>query len=243
MPEAGLSRRVRSRLEELGARYDLGVRALDALAALLQMLADDPHAPTTVCAPHEAVEGHVADSLVALELGAFESPRVVLDIGAGAGFPALALAAARPQLTIHAAESAKRKCEYIRAAALAAGLRSVTVHHARAEELPLGRETADLVTVRALASLPVLAEYAAPLLAPGGMLIAWKGRRDEAEEADGAAAAAIVGLEAAEVHRVDPFSAARDRHLHVFRKVAPAPERYPRRPGMARKRPLSANSG
>jgi 16S rRNA (guanine527-N7)-methyltransferase len=243
VPDEGLSRRVRGRLEELGDRYDLGPRARHSLAALLQMLADDSHAPTTVRAPHEAVDAHVGDSLVALELGVFETPSVVLDIGAGAGFPGLALAAARPDLSVHAAESAARKCEYIRAAALAAGLHGVNVHHARAEDLPLGRETADVVTVRALASLPVLAEYAAPLLAPGGVLIAWKGRRDEAEEAAGAAAAAIVGLEPAEVHRVYPFPAARDRYLHVFRKVAPAPERFPRRPGMARKRPLSANSG
>jgi 16S rRNA (guanine527-N7)-methyltransferase len=243
MPDGGLSRRVRNRLEELGGRYDLGPQSLHSLAALLQLLADAPHAPTTVRSPHEAVDAHVADSLVALELGAFDSPRVVLDIGAGAGFPSLALAAARPDLTVHAAESSARKCEYIRAAALAAGLRGIAVYHARAEELPLGRETADIVTVRALASLPVLAEYAAPLLAPGGTLIAWKGRRDEAEEADGTAAAALVGLAPAEIHRVEPFADAHDRHLHVFRKVAPAPERFPRRPGMARKRPLSANSG
>ena len=70
------------------------------------------------------------------------------------------------------------------------------------------------------------------------MLVAWKGARSAAEEASGAAAAAAVGLAAEEVLRVEPFEGARERHLHVFRKIAPTPERFPRRAGMAAKRPL-----
>ena len=86
----------------------------------------------------------------------------------------------------------------------------------------------------------MLAEYAAPLLRDQGVLVAWKGRRDAQEEADGAYAAEQLGLEPVEIRRVQPFPAARDRHLHVMRKVAPTPSRFPRRPGMAAKRPLRA---
>jgi 16S rRNA (guanine527-N7)-methyltransferase len=96
----------------------------------------------------------------------------------------------------------------------------------------------DLVTARALAALPVVVEYAAPLLAVGGALVAWRGRPDRDAEATGAGAAAQVGLEPGEVRQVEPYSAARDRHLHVFRKTTPTPPRFPRRPGIARKRPL-----
>ena len=96
----------------------------------------------------------------------------------------------------------------------------------------------DAVTARALAPLPVLAEYAAPLLRVGGELVAWKGRRDAAEEAAGARAAAEVGLEAVAVQQVEPFPGARDLHLHVLRKVTATPTRFPRRAGQARKRPL-----
>jgi 16S rRNA (guanine527-N7)-methyltransferase len=71
-----------------------------------------------------------------------------------------------------------------------------------------------------------------------GVLVAWKGARSASEEAGGAAAAAAVGLAAEEVRHVEPFPAARDRHLHVYRKIAPTPERFPRRAGMAAKRPL-----
>ena len=83
-------------------------------------------------------------------------------------------------------------------------------------------------------------EYAAPLLAAGGALVAWKGRRDGAEEADGAAAADRLGLAVGGVVRVQPFPTARDRHLHLYLKVGSTPNQYPRRPGMARKRPIRA---
>ena len=98
------------------------------------------------------------------------------------------------------------------------------------------------MTARALAALPVLCEYSAPLLAEGGLLIAWKGTVDERETAAGARAAAELGLEGAGVHAVDPYPGAGPATLHTFRKVAPTPARFPRRPGMARKRPLGAAS-
>jgi 16S rRNA (guanine527-N7)-methyltransferase len=68
--------------------------------------------------------------------------------------------------------------------------------------------------------------------------VAWKGRRDEAEEAAGANAADQLGMEVGEALHVTPYAGARDHHLHVLRKVADTPGRFPRRPGQARKRPL-----
>ena len=85
----------------------------------------------------------------------------------------------------------------------------------------------------------MLAEYAAPLLREGGVLVAWKGRRDEAEEAAGATAAGRLGLEVEDVRHVVPYAGARDHHLHIMRKVGPTPDRFPRRAGQARKRPLA----
>jgi 16S rRNA (guanine527-N7)-methyltransferase len=118
----------------------------------------------------------------------------------------------------------------------------VSVVNARAESWPEGLGAHDLVTARALAALPVLCEYAAPLLAGGGHLVAWKGAVGDQEAADGAAAAAELGLVGVHVRAVEPYAAARDHTLHVFRKDAPTPPRYPRRPGIATKRPLSAKS-
>jgi 16S rRNA (guanine527-N7)-methyltransferase len=72
--------------------------------------------------------------------------------------------------------------------------------------------------------------------------VAWKGRRDAVEEADGAAAARATGLEAAEIRPVRPFPGADHRHLHLYLKVGLTPNHYPRRAGMARKRPIRASS-
>lgn len=111
----------------------------------------------------------------------------------------------------------------------------------RAEEWAAGEGAGayDAVTARAVAALPVLVEYAAPLLKPGGTFVAWKGIRDPQEEAAGTRAAALVGLTPGPVVSVTPFPGATDRHLHSFVKTSPTPDRFPRRPGMAGKRPLA----
>jgi 16S rRNA (guanine527-N7)-methyltransferase len=226
-----------SRLDELGARYGV---SLDALQAILDLQATDPAASTTVRDPAEAVDRHVADSLVALELDTVRAARRVADLGAGAGWPGLALAAALPATHVALVESAVRHTRYLQRAVAAGGLHNVEVVHARAEEWTAGIGAHDVVCARALAALPVLCEYAAPLLVDTGVLVAWKGAVTDEEARAGAAAAGVVGLEPVEVRAVEPYPAAERRTLHVFRKVAPTPARFPRRPGMAVKRPLGA---
>ena len=102
-----------------------------------------------------------------------------------------------------------------------------------------GREAYDAVTARAVGPLPVLVEYAAPLLRDGGVLVAWKGARDELEEGAGRVAAEKVGMAVKEVIPVQPYPASENRHLHVYCKIAPTPPEFPRRAGMAKKRPLA----
>jgi 16S rRNA (guanine527-N7)-methyltransferase len=212
---------------------------------LLAALAAEPDPHTTVSAPEAALEVHVADSLSGLEVAELSSARRIADIGAGAGFPGLVLAIALPRAQVDLIESAGRKTavmdRLIQAAELA-NARSVT---ARAEDfartpamLGGGREAYDAVTARAVGSLALLVEYAAPLLRVDGVLVAWKGARDADEEAAGAAAARKLGMEVKEVVPAQPYEASENRHLHVFRKIAPTPPEFPRRAGTARKRPL-----
>jgi 16S rRNA (guanine527-N7)-methyltransferase len=228
----------RPRLEELAERWELRPGAVPRLDALLALLAADPTAPTTVTLPQEAADRHVADALDALALREVREATAIADLGSGAGFPGLVLAVALPGAEVALVESIGRKGTFMRRAIEAAGAANARVVVARAEAWPDGLGRHDLVTARALAPLGVLAEYAAPLLRPGGALVAWKGRRDPVEEADGAAAAAQLGLAPGTVHRVAPRPGAEDHHLHVMAKVAPTPPGFPRRPGMARKRPL-----
>ena len=230
--------RADERLDQLTAQYRLPPRARAALRVLLDHQAADEHAPTTVRTPDAAVDRHVADSLAALRLSEVRRARRVADIGAGAGWPGLALAAARPDAHVTLVESASRRSQYLRRAVLAAGLGNVDVVHARAEAWPEGSRRHDLVTARALAALPVLCEYAAPLLEIGGALVAWKGSVDDGELRAGATAANAVGLTPTLVEDADPYPGAGTATLHVFRKTSPTPPAYPRRPGVALKRPL-----
>jgi 16S rRNA (guanine527-N7)-methyltransferase len=233
---------VAGRLGELAARYGLPTGAESQLAALLALVATEPAAITTVRDPAEGVDAHVADSLVALDLPAVRSARRVADLGSGGGFPGLALAIALPAAHVALVESVGRKCAFLAGAVSELALANVEVVNGRAEAWPEGIGAQDLVVARALAPLPVLVEYAAPLLELGGALVAWKGRPEPAEDADGAAAADALGMSAPEAIAVEPFVGTRDRHLYLTSKVSPTPDRYPRRPGMARKRPIQASS-
>ena len=223
----------------LAERYGLDGSALAALQAVLAHMAEDATAPTTVRDPALAIDAHVADSLVALELDVVRSAARIADLGAGNGFPGLALATALPDAHVALVESATRKCAYLRRVVGVAGIGNAEVVHARAEEWADGLDANDLVAARALAALPVVAEYAAPLLRVGGHLIAWKGRRDGDEEERATRAAAELGLAVREVVSVSPFRGAEHRHLHIYEKMEPTPERFPRRAGRAASRPLA----
>jgi 16S rRNA (guanine527-N7)-methyltransferase len=192
--------------------------------------------------PAQAVDVHVADSLVALELPEVRRARRIADIGSGGGFPGLVLAIALPSAHVALVESVVRKCAFLRRAIAALALPNAEVVQARAEAWPTGLGVHDLITARALAPLPVLLEYAAPLLAIGGWLVAWKAARDAREEGDARSAAVAVGMSEPAPRRVEPFAGAIDRHLYLSSKVKPTPTGYPRRPGMARKRPIRAST-
>lgn len=237
-----MSARSDSRLAALARRFGLGSEPVAALNQLLDLIATDPAAPTTVIDPARAVDAHVADALVALELDAIREAGRIADLGSGAGFPGLVLAAALPAAGVALVESNGRKCEFLAHATETMGLANVEVVCSRAEDWDAGLGVNDVVTARAVAPLNVLVEYAAPLLTAGGALVAWKGRRDVQVEIDGAAAAAATGLAGAEVRRVQPWDGAEHLHLHRYVKVASTPKRYPRRPGIASKRPLRATT-
>ena len=233
---------VRLRIEQLAARHALSPGAADALERLLELLHADPAAPTAVRDPATAVDAHVADALVALGVDRVRDARRIADLGAGAGFPGLVLAAALPDAEVALVEANGRKCAFLERAVEAMGLRNAAIVAERAESWAGGVDSRDLVTARAVAPLAVLVEYAAPLLAPDGALVAWKGRREAEEERHGAAAGAATGLEVGEVRAVEPWNGAEHLHLHVYMKVASTPNRFPRRPGMARKRPLRGST-
>lgn len=225
-------------LPTLGERYGLGDRQLNQLEAVLDGLAQDEHAPTAVRDAGRAVDVHLADSLAALELRAVRAADTIADLGAGAGFPGLVLAIAVTGAEVSLVESQARKCAFIERLLTAAGIENARAVCTRAEEWKEGSGRNDVVVARALAAQPVVLEYAAPLLRVGGVLVDWRGRRDAQEEQSAECAGRELGMRLVELRYVEPYPGSRDRHLHVYEKVAPTPARFPRRPGIARKRPL-----
>jgi 16S rRNA (guanine527-N7)-methyltransferase len=232
----------RETLANLAAEYGLPAGAAVQFGRLLEALSDEPDPHTTVSDADRAVDVHLRDSLAALAAPALREAKAVVDIGSGPGFPGLPLAIALPDADFDLVESASRKVAVIGRLASAAGLANVRPVHARAEEWAAaeGRGAYDVASARAVAPLAVLAEYAAPLLRLGGTFIAWKGAADPVELEAGTAAAAELGLEARDPLPVAPYPGARDLYLHLYLKVGETPGRYPRRPGMAAKRPLGA---
>ena len=234
----------RETLAEVAAEHGLPASASDQFARLLGALAAEPDPHTTVSDPARAVDVHIRDSLSALALPAVRDSAAIADIGAGAGFPGLPLAIALPRARVDLIEAAGRKTAVIERLAAAAGVENARPVHARVEEWAAGEGAGayDLATARAVAPLAVLAEYAAPLLRVGGLFVAWKGGRVSEEEDASSVAAAELGLESLEIVPVKPYPGARDLHLYLYSKVRETPGGFPRRPGIAAKRPLGARN-
>jgi len=210
------------------------------ITQVLELLRDERASVSSVVEPERAWKVHVADSLSGLELEALREASRIADIGSGAGFPGLVLAVALPDSQIDLIESVGRKCAFIQGAIDAAGIANARVLNARSEDLAKeegARGSYDVVTARAVGRLATLAELASPLLKDGGALVAWKGKRDDEEEAQLASAASALAMEPGEIRHVGPFAGSEHRHLHLVRKMGPTPKDLPRRPGMAKKRP------
>jgi 16S rRNA (guanine527-N7)-methyltransferase len=229
-------------LAVLGERYGLDDRQLDQLDAVLNGLAKDEHAPTAIRAPEQAVDVHIADSLVALELEVVRKARTIADLGAGAGFPGVPLAVSVAASEVSLVEAQSRRCKFLEGLLEQAGVQNARAMCLRVEEWHAGTGANDVVVARAVAPQAVVLEYAAPVLRLGGTLVDWRGRRERMQEAQAARAADELGLSLLEIRHTEPYEGARDHHLHVFEKVSETPSRFPRRAGIARKRPLGRSA-
>lgn len=148
----------------------------------------------------------------------FEGP--IIDVGSGGGAPGIPLAHALPDREVTLLEAHGRKCAFLREHAPA----NARVVHGRAEEQEV--DTYGVALAKALALPPVAAEWCLPLVRPGGAAILWVGPSADADRV--ARVAAKLGAELEEA-----------AGFLVLRKVGPTPPGFPRRPGVAKKRPLA----
>jgi 16S rRNA (guanine527-N7)-methyltransferase len=202
---------------------------LERLALLVALVCATPVGVTAIRDPAEAAARHVLDALAGLPAIDAAPPGPLADVGSGGGLPGLVLAVVRPARETHLIEATARKAAFIAEAAAAIGA-AVHVHALRSEDIARGelRDACACVVARALAPPPVAAELCLPLCRPGGRVVLWS--REEAGD-DLAFAAAELRAEV-----IAPECAG----VLVLAKLAATPERFPRRPGMAAKRPLRA---
>jgi len=194
---------------------------------------------TRVVEPEAVAMLHLLDALAALPVLDEAGAQTALDLGSGGGVPGIVLALARPNTAWTLVDSVRKKTDALTGFVAALGLPNVTVLAERAEVLGRGphREAFDLVAARACAALPILAEYALPMVRRGGMLIAWKGQVGAEEMAAGAAASMLLGG-GEPGRRPSGVESLGDHAFVIVPKVASTPERFPRRPGRPGRRPL-----
>lgn len=203
---------------------------------------------TGAASAEEVLESHCADALALLETldrvvdGADARVRV-MDVGSGAGFPGIPLAIARPGWRFTLLDALRKRTTFLEAATRELGLSNVSVVWGRAEDVGKDlehREGYDVVTARAVAELKVLAEFCVPLARVGGHWVAAKNATAVEEMADAANAVTLLGGGQMVIETVDAVGPdGRPRAAVVCKKIAPTPDKYPRRAGMAKKRPLA----
>ena len=165
----------------------------------------------------------------------------VIDIGTGAGFPGLAMKIALPAMRLTLVESVGKKADFCRHVVNKLSLEQVDVIQDRAEALGqvlAHREQYDWAIARAVAVMPVLAEYLLPLVRVGGSVLAMKGENGPAETHAAEHALRILGGRLRQLVPIHLPGVAEDRYLVVIQKVAATPTTYPRRVGIPAKRPL-----
>lgn len=196
---------------------------------------------TAITEAQEVAVKHMVDSLTALETGLFAEGATVIDVGTGAGFPGLPLKIYRPDLKLTLMDSLQKRVGFLEAVVEELGLQEVACVHARAEEGARNkayREKFDLAVSRAVAALPVLAEYTLPFVKKGGFLVALKGAK-YAEEAEAAVRAlSLLGGSASRCQEVALPGLEDKRAIVTVKKLKPTPKAYPRKAGTPTKKPL-----
>lgn len=199
---------------------------------------------TGITDPYGIVIRHFVDSLTLVPF--LKEGATLIDVGTGAGFPAIPAAIARPDIKVTLLDSLNKRLVFLNAVCEELKLNAVTVH-ARAEdggqkaEL---RESFDVATARAVAALPTLCEYCVPFVKKGGVFVALKGPESDAELQDAKRAAGVLGASfnhsnVAQIPaKPQPDEEVFSRRLVVFDKTAQTPKTYPRPAAKIAKKPL-----
>ena len=199
------------------------------------------HNLTAIKDDEEVIVKHFADSLLISE--SIPEKASLIDVGCGPGFPSLPIAIYRPDLKILGIDSTAKKINYVNETARSLGLSNIEALSTRAEELSHqdARESFDVATARAVASLPVLCELCLPFVKVGGLFVAMKAQSaDEELEASKNAIEKCGGkLIETKRHELCHRSGLKEaRNIIIIKKVKQTPDIYPRLYSKITKKPL-----
>lgn len=222
---------------------------LDRFAELL-IAENQKYNLTRIDSPEQIQIRHFLDSLAALSIldelaQKTDKPLKILDIGSGAGFPGLVLAAVRPAWQVVSLEATEKKANFQKMVCEALELKNATILNGRAEEAAHRaqfRQVFDAVAARALAAMPVLTELSLALVKIGGLGLYWKGPSANEEALAARPAITKMGGEIGSVYSYTlqtGDSEPANLSLVVCRKIRHTPEEYPRVFGIMKKKPLS----
>ncbi|AIS53591.1 ribosomal RNA small subunit methyltransferase G [Thermoanaerobacter kivui] len=196
---------------------------------------------TAIIEEEEVVIKHFLDSLSTYKCGKMKGNEQIIDVGTGAGFPALPLKIVFPFLKITLLDSSKKRTMFLHHIVEELNLQEVNVIHGRAEDIGKDsayREKFDVCVARAVASLNVLLEYTLPFVKVDGYFVALKGREIEEEMVNSQRALKELKGSVEEIIKIDiPYSNI-VHHLIVVKKIDTSPIKYPRRPNAIQKSPL-----
>lgn len=183
---------------------------------------------------------HFLDSLTLLKYAPLKQNTSLIDVGTGAGFPGLVIAAARDDISVTLLDSTGKKLKVVSDIADAMGLKNHTVLHARAEEAGKSkeyRENFDYACARAVAELRVLSEYCLPFVKPGGSFISMKGANAASEISDALNAVSVLG---GKIERNETFDlcGSGERSIIIIKKISQIPTKYPRASTLISRKPL-----
>ena len=195
---------------------------------------------TAITEPEEVAVKHMIDSLLVYKKENFTG-KTLVDVGTGAGFPGIPLKIYDPTLQVTLLDSLAKRLKFLEEVIKALGLDNIVCKHLRAEDAGRDRqlrEHFDIAIARAVAPLPVLAEYCLPLVKVGGNFYAMKGNKYEEEALEGKTALSILGGKITEIQQITLPGLEDKRAVIVVEKVKNTPKTYPRKAGTATKKPL-----
>ena len=196
---------------------------------------------TAIRSAEEVHTKHFLDSLTCLLAVRDNPPERIIDVGTGAGFPGIVLKIALPGAQLTLVESVGKKADFCRHIVKNLEMDKVAVVQERVEvlgQMPEYRERYDLAVARAVAAMPVLAEYLLPLVRVGGLMLAMKGESGPVESHSAERPIQILGGHLRQLLPVTLPGVVEERYLIVVDKIAATSPAYPRRVGVPSKRPL-----